>query len=96
MQRICLGLICLALCVTEAIAQTPRVTSAPSDSEIRHILSDREIASLGALQSVDFKGVGPGGSDIYRLKFEHGLIEWRLYLDADGKIATQFWHHVSE
>jgi hypothetical protein len=58
--------------------------------------AEDEIASLGALQSVDFKGVGPGGSDIYRLKFEHGLIEWRLYLDADGKIATQFWHHVSE
>jgi hypothetical protein len=40
--------------------------------------------------------VGPGGSDIYRVRFEHGLIEWRLYLDANGKIATQFWHHVPE
>ena len=58
--------------------------------------AEDEIASLGALESVDFKGVGPGGSDIYRIKFEHGLIEWRLYLDANGKIATQFWHHVSE
>jgi CubicO group peptidase (beta-lactamase class C family) len=58
--------------------------------------AEDEVASLGALQSLDFKGVGPGGSDIYRVRFEHGLIEWRLYLDANGKIATQFWHHVSE
>ena len=27
------------------------------------------IGNLGALQSVNFKGVGPGGADIYQLKF---------------------------
>jgi serine-type D-Ala-D-Ala carboxypeptidase/endopeptidase len=41
MRRILLWLIGLGLCVTEANAQTPRVTSAPADSEIRRILSDR-------------------------------------------------------
>jgi hypothetical protein len=50
------------------------------------------IASLGALQSVVFKGVGPGGADIYNLKFEHGSLEWRIFLDAEGKIANQFFH----
>lgn len=50
------------------------------------------IAGLGALQSVDFKSVGPGGADIYNLKFEHGSLEWRIFLDADGKIASQFFH----
>jgi hypothetical protein len=30
------------------------------------------IFNLGALQSVTFKSVGPGGADIYDLKFEHG------------------------
>ena len=58
--------------------------------------AEEQVANLGALQSVEFKGVGPGGADIYRLKFEHGLIEWRIFLDADGKIATQFWHPVPE
>jgi len=58
--------------------------------------AEEQVANLGALQSMEFKGVGPGGADIYRLKFEHGLIEWRIFLDADGKIATQFWHPVPE
>jgi hypothetical protein len=30
------------------------------------------IASLASLKSVDFKSVGPGGADIYTVKFEHG------------------------
>jgi hypothetical protein len=50
------------------------------------------IAALGSLQSVNFKGVGPGGADIYDVKFERGSLEWRIFLDADGKIATQFFH----
>jgi hypothetical protein len=50
------------------------------------------IAALGSLQSVGFKGVGPGGADIYNLKFEHGSLEWRIFLDTKGKIATQFFH----
>ena len=47
------------------------------------------IADLGALQTVTFKGVGPGGADIYELKFANGTLEWRLLLDAPGKIAGQ-------
>jgi serine-type D-Ala-D-Ala carboxypeptidase/endopeptidase len=50
------------------------------------------IAALGSLQSVGFKGVGPGGADIYNLKFEHGSLEWRIFLDTKGKIANQFFH----
>jgi serine-type D-Ala-D-Ala carboxypeptidase/endopeptidase len=46
------------------------------------------IAGLGALQSVVFKGVGPGGADIYNVKFEQGSLEWRILLDAQGKIAA--------
>jgi serine-type D-Ala-D-Ala carboxypeptidase/endopeptidase len=50
------------------------------------------IAGLGALQSVDFKSVGPGGADIYNVKFAHGSLEWRIFLDAQGKVANQFFH----
>jgi hypothetical protein len=41
---------------------------------------------LGAVQSVTFKGVGPGGRDIYEVKFEHGSTEWRIGMMADGKV----------
>jgi len=43
------------------------------------------IAAMGALQSVSFKGVGPGGMDIYEVKFENGSSEWRIILSPDGK-----------
>jgi len=43
------------------------------------------MAQLGALQSVTFTGVGPGGADIYQVKFEHGATEWRISLGPDGK-----------
>jgi D-alanyl-D-alanine-carboxypeptidase/D-alanyl-D-alanine-endopeptidase len=46
------------------------------------------LAELGAVQSVTFKGVGPGGADIYEVKFEHGSTEWRIMLESDGKIAS--------
>lgn len=52
------------------------------------------IAGLGALQSLAFKGVGPAGADIYNLKFEHGSLEWRIFLDAAGKIANQSFRLV--
>jgi hypothetical protein len=39
------------------------------------------------VESVTFKGVGPGGADIYEVKFEHGSSEWRIMLDPDGKVA---------
>jgi serine-type D-Ala-D-Ala carboxypeptidase/endopeptidase len=45
------------------------------------------IASLGSLQSVTFKRVGPGGFDIYELKFDTGSVDWRILLSPDDKIA---------
>jgi hypothetical protein len=45
------------------------------------------IESLGALQSVSFKGVGPGGADIYSVQFVNGAVEWRILLAPDGKVA---------
>jgi hypothetical protein len=45
------------------------------------------MAQFGALQSVTFKGVGPGGADIYELQFEKAKTEWRIMLDEDGKTA---------
>jgi len=43
---------------------------------------------LGALQSVTFTGVGPGGADIYSCKFEKGSLTYRIWLGLDGKVES--------
>jgi len=51
----------------------------------------REMARLGALQSLTFKEVDGLGSDVYRATFEHGELDWVIYLSADHKIAAIFY-----
>ncbi|HZX66417.1 MAG TPA: hypothetical protein VFE76_13520, partial [Myxococcales bacterium] len=51
-----------------------------------------DLAQLGALQSVTFKGVGPHGADIYEVGFEHGRSEWRVLLGSDGKVEFLNFH----
>lgn len=46
------------------------------------------ITQLGAVEAVTFKGVGPAGADIFEVKFEHGLTEWRIMLESDGKVVS--------
>ena len=43
------------------------------------------LTGIGALQSVTFKGVGPGGADIYQVKFEKGSMDYRIWLARMGK-----------
>jgi hypothetical protein len=45
-------------------------------------------AGFGALQSITFHGVGPGGADIYQVKFENGSIDYRVWLTPDGKVES--------
>jgi beta-lactamase regulating signal transducer with metallopeptidase domain len=44
------------------------------------------LKALGAVESIFFRGVAPGGSDIYGVKFANGSAEVRLLLGADGKV----------
>jgi hypothetical protein len=46
------------------------------------------ITNLGPLQSVTFKGVGPGGADIYEMKFEKGGLDYRIWMSEAGKVDT--------
>jgi CubicO group peptidase (beta-lactamase class C family) len=46
------------------------------------------IVQLGAIQSIQFKGVGPGGADIYAVKFANGTVEYRIWLAPDGKVES--------
>jgi D-alanyl-D-alanine-carboxypeptidase/D-alanyl-D-alanine-endopeptidase len=50
-------------------------------------VTDGLIASLGSLQALTFKGVGPGGADIYEIKFDGGVVDWRILMAPDGKVA---------
>ena len=45
-------------------------------------------AGYGALRSITFKGVGPGGADIYQVKFEKASIDYRIWLTPDGKVES--------
>src|SRR5450432_153971 len=46
-----------------------------------------QMKQLGAVKAISFKRVGPGGSDIYEVKFENGEVECRIMLASDGKIV---------
>ena len=62
---------------------TPRLAGLMGE----HLAEDQAtIVKLGALESVTFKAVGPGGADIYTCKFTNGSIEYRIWLDPRGKL----------
>jgi beta-lactamase regulating signal transducer with metallopeptidase domain len=43
------------------------------------------LAAFGSVDSIFFRGVGPGGYDVYGVKFAKGFAEVRILLGADGK-----------
>jgi hypothetical protein len=48
---------------------------------------EASMAHLGAVQSVEFHGVGNQGWDIYDVKQENGSSQWRIALGPDGIIT---------
>jgi len=73
------------------------VTGKPNTDDMRsglatavnHRLSKLQsvVASLGAVQSVQYLGVDNQGSDVYTVEQEHGVSHWRVALDAAGLIS---------
>ncbi|UPJ43852.1 DUF3471 domain-containing protein [Bradyrhizobium sp. 40] len=61
--------------------------SAPLAAKLHRQLNEMHatFVALGGLESIFFRGVGPGGYDIYGAKFENGTAEFRLLLEPDGK-----------
>jgi hypothetical protein len=45
------------------------------------------MTALGPVESIFFRGVGPGGYDIYGVKFANGAAEFRIQLLGDGKVG---------
>ncbi|HXW23752.1 MAG TPA: M56 family metallopeptidase [Xanthobacteraceae bacterium] len=50
------------------------------------------LVALGPVQSVFFRGVGPGGYDIYGAQFANGTANFRLSLAADGTTDDILFH----
>lgn len=59
-------------------------SGAPIRQQLTQLQS--EVSQFGAIQSIMFKGVGPGGADIYTVKAEKGVWEYRIWLAPDGKV----------
>jgi hypothetical protein len=61
--------------------------SAPLAAKVHRQLNETQstFVALGQVESLFFRGVGPGGYDIYGAKFENGTAEFRLLLEPDGK-----------
>jgi CubicO group peptidase (beta-lactamase class C family) len=53
------------------------------------------IVTLGALQSLTFKGVGAAGPNIFLATFEKGSLEWRIWLSLDGSVDVFRYRAVS-
>jgi DNA-binding transcriptional MerR regulator len=53
---------------------------------------------LGAIRSIEFRGVGSDGWDVYDVYRERGASQWRILLSADGQIASANldWDRPSE
>jgi hypothetical protein len=76
--------------------------SAPSYERMSPYLADKMrrqlpqiqsvLGALGAPESIFFRGVGPGGNDIYGVKFANGSAEFRIGLAADGTMKDALVH----
>jgi hypothetical protein len=44
------------------------------------------LEKLGAIRSVEFRGDGSEGTDVYFVQYEHGASEYLIRLASDGKI----------
>jgi hypothetical protein len=61
--------------------------SAALAAKIRRQASELQamFKAFGAVESIFFRGVGPGGYDIYGVKFVNGVAEFRILLGPDDK-----------
>lgn len=50
----------------------------------------RDLARLGTLVDVTFRGVSQEGWDVYDVRFEHGEVEWSFVLTPEGKFGGMF------
>jgi beta-lactamase regulating signal transducer with metallopeptidase domain len=62
-----------------------RMSAQLADNVRRQLLQlHPQLVALGAVESVFFRGVGPGGYDIYGAKFAKGFAEFRILVGPNG------------
>jgi CubicO group peptidase (beta-lactamase class C family) len=54
------------------------------------------IERLGGVRSVTFTGVGAAGPNIYRVTFDNGVQEWRIWMNLDGNIDVFRYRPATE
>jgi D-alanyl-D-alanine carboxypeptidase len=78
--------------ITELQAGTPNydlMSAGLADATRQQLTAIRSMLNgMGPLQSVIFKGVGPGGADIYQVNFAKASIDYREWLSADGRVDS--------
>lgn len=73
-------------------ALTPTFASAIKEAEPVILAS---LSGMGALKSIKFRSVTPGGMDTYEVVFERGSTQWFITpLTQDGRIAGMSWRRV--
>jgi CubicO group peptidase (beta-lactamase class C family) len=54
------------------------------------------VVHLGKIEAVSFKGVAPNGADIFDVRFDNGLMEWRIVPTERGAVDDIGFHfHIT-
>jgi BlaR1 peptidase M56 len=56
----------------------------------------RSLPTLGAVEQFIFRGVGPGGYDVYTVKFARGQADFRISPAADGRLEDANFYPVGD
>jgi hypothetical protein len=56
----------------------------------------RSLPTLGAVEQIVFRGVGPGGYDVYTVKFAKGRADFRISPAADGRLEDVNFYPVGD
>jgi beta-lactamase regulating signal transducer with metallopeptidase domain len=65
------------------------MTSEAATATLQQLPQQQAILStLGEVQAMLFRGVSPGGSDVYMVRFANGSAIWQIALVDDGRIAV--------
>ena len=65
-----------------------RATQLAQTLRLQLPLLQRLAEDFGAFRSLEFRGVGNDGWDVYGVHRERGASQWRILLSKDGKIVS--------
>ncbi|MES2298964.1 MAG: M56 family metallopeptidase [Pseudomonadota bacterium] len=60
--------------------------------QLEQYLANSNRTKLGNVRDVQFSAVGSVGTDFYRVEFQHGVMQFEMHMDANGKVSGLAWH----